>query len=267
MPGPGPGRRGFGRPVEELDRPDRPVPQTQFRALPPTAPDTPPSPVADSGTTTDAAPAALAPEGDGSEPTPRASGAAPSATAAAQSGGHPASDAARQDAAAPFAGTRAGSRHPARRSRAPVVADRTSAPAPAEDHRTGAIEDAGGDALRARAMREAKAAQIAVLLSDRLGLRGTDLPAIAPRARRRLPRRRARQLDNVLAGIGAGSPDAAPEPDRFDRDYRRLHAYLDRLDPRRHRARRRANLVAAIAFQMLVVVGLLLAVLRWRGFV
>ena len=108
------------------------------------------------------------------------------------------------------------------------------------------------------------------LMEERLRVSGRDLPARLRRAGRMLPRamrRRARAL--IEAQTMLRTPKLARRVDIAGRqaDAERLAAYLKTLDPAEARKTALIRLAAAIAFNLLVVAGLVLAVLLWRGLI
>lgn len=116
---------------------------------------------------------------------------------------------------------------------------------------------------------EASAAEVAGLLRDRLGVGGRTLADRVARARRRLPPAlRVAAAELVAAQRMAAHPRLARriDPGRVARAHAALVAHLTTID--RAAARRAAALdfVATVGFQILAVIGLVLALLVWRGF-
>lgn len=108
------------------------------------------------------------------------------------------------------------------------------------------------------------------LMEERLRVSGRDLPARLRRAGRMLPRgmrRRARAVIDAQAMLR--NPKLARQVDIAGRqkDAARLVAYLRTLDPAEARKTAVIRLAASIAFNLLVVAGLVLAVLLWRDLI
>ena len=116
---------------------------------------------------------------------------------------------------------------------------------------------------------DALAAEVAGLLKERLGARGTTLSDRVARARRRLPPAlRVAAAELIEAQHMAAHPRLARriDPARVARAHAALVAHLTSID--RATARRVAllDMVATLGFQVLAVSALILAVLVWRGF-
>lgn len=106
-------------------------------------------------------------------------------------------------------------------------------------------------------------------LAERLHLRaGAGLPAKLRAARGRLPRRalaRARELVDARALLASPGAAAALDAGRAHDTCALLERHLDAVPEGKWRRRARAALWGRIALQVLVVILLVLAVLRWRG--
>ncbi len=113
-------------------------------------------------------------------------------------------------------------------------------------------------------------AELADLMRARLGVRGRTLRAALARARHRLPRRiRAR-----AARLAAAEPLARHPKLRLTLDHAalaraaaELRDHLDSIDAAERRKGWWLGVLGGLAFNMLAFLALLLAVLRWRGFV
>ncbi|MCC7319512.1 MAG: hypothetical protein IT542_00885 [Rubellimicrobium sp.] len=109
--------------------------------------------------------------------------------------------------------------------------------------------------------------EIGDLLAARLGLRGGSAGKRLRRAGRLLPRALwpdARFLADAEAM--AANPRLAHlvEPGRLDAATARLRAHLRGVDPRDRRRRRLVGILAVLAFDLLVLAVIGLAVWRWR---
>lgn len=112
-------------------------------------------------------------------------------------------------------------------------------------------------------------AEVSDLLADRMKARGEDMAARLRHVRRRLPRRLRAEADRLAeAEEMAGHPRLAQQL-----DHERLaeaHAVLMRhLAPMGAADRRIGwilSILASVAFNLLLLFALLIAVLIWRGF-
>jgi len=108
------------------------------------------------------------------------------------------------------------------------------------------------------------------LMEERLRVSGRDLPSRLRKAGRMLPRpmrHRTRALIDAQAMLR--NPKLARQVDLAGRqkDAERVAAYLQTLNPAEARKTALIRLAAAIAFNLLVVAGLVVAVLVWRGLI
>lgn len=112
--------------------------------------------------------------------------------------------------------------------------------------------------------------RVAALMEERLGARGTGLEAKLHRAGRHLPRKvRAAGAELAQAAAMAQNPKLLLQIDH-DATARAYDICVKHLGTISARARRRDGLMAmatSIAFSVLAVALILLAVLRWRGFI
>jgi septal ring factor EnvC (AmiA/AmiB activator) len=112
--------------------------------------------------------------------------------------------------------------------------------------------------------------RVAGLLSEKLGARGRNLEGRLAHARRELPRRVRRSGEALVAAQKMGAnPKLAMRVDGEDvsNSYAAISRYLVSIDAAAVKSRKRFNLMASVAAQFLMVVGLLVAVLMWRGFI
>lgn len=113
-------------------------------------------------------------------------------------------------------------------------------------------------------------AELADLMRARLGVRGPTLRAVLARARHRLPRRiRARAARLAEAEPLARHPKLRLTLDHaaLARAAAELRGHLDAMDLAERRRGWWLGVLGGLAFNMLLLAGLLLALLRWRGFV
>jgi hypothetical protein len=115
----------------------------------------------------------------------------------------------------------------------------------------------------------AMADEVAALLAGRLGARGRTLARRLRRAGRRLPRHVAREARYLAqADDLARNPRLLRmiDPDRVIRAHALLRDHLRGIDPAAARLTRILGILAVIAFNLLVLAALLLALLAWRGY-
>ncbi len=115
----------------------------------------------------------------------------------------------------------------------------------------------------------ALADEVAGLIGERLGVRGSTLAHRVSRVRRRLPPDlRVAAADLVDAQHMAANPRLARriDPNRVARAHAALVAHLTSIDRSAARRATVLDMIATLGFQVLVVVALLLVVLVWRGF-
>ena len=108
------------------------------------------------------------------------------------------------------------------------------------------------------------------LLADKLGARGPTLSSQVRKARRRLPRRLRRDAHALLrAETMARHPRLARlvDPREVARSQARLSRHLGRIDPRAIRRDRAKNAAAGVGLILLATFALVVALLRWRGYV
>lgn len=111
---------------------------------------------------------------------------------------------------------------------------------------------------------------IAALMEERMGIRGDGFEAKLARAGRRLPRRLRREGALLAeARALAEHPRLARRVDlrRLRKAARALERHLERIDAGKRRTTARINWLAGNALNILIVLGLLVAVIAWRGLV
>ena len=113
-----------------------------------------------------------------------------------------------------------------------------------------------------------KVAHLNTLLEQKLSLRKGSLGKRADRAGRRLPkwvRRNLHQIDQ--AHSMAGNPRLARliDAQALEKAYAAAERHLASIDPKERRKDRLLGLLGALAFNLLLLAALLLAVLRWQG--
>lgn len=107
------------------------------------------------------------------------------------------------------------------------------------------------------------------LLDERLRVRGQSLSRQLQRAGRLLPRRLRRDGRTLVEAQSlTGHPTLGMMLDRaqLGAAHRRLVTHLEAIDPVEARKTRAIRLAATIAFNLLIVLALLVAVLAWQGF-
>ena len=117
---------------------------------------------------------------------------------------------------------------------------------------------------------DAKAEALAQLMEDRLGLRGDGFAAKLKRAGRRLPRRIRRDGAVIVEALALQAhPKLSRRVDeaQLARAVTHLDRFLRSIDPWERRKGAMLNWLAGLAFSLLVVAGLVVVVLRWRGLV
>ena len=113
--------------------------------------------------------------------------------------------------------------------------------------------------------------ELATLMRERLGVRlGDGFEAKVRHAGRRLPRWARRQAAVIVEALALEThPKLAQQVDqrKVNKAFKDLRYFLERQDPRSRRKNRILDLIAAIAFVIFVTIGLVLAVMVWRGLV
>jgi hypothetical protein len=115
-----------------------------------------------------------------------------------------------------------------------------------------------------------KSAHLNALLEQKLGLRKGALARRADRAGRRLPawvRRNLHQIDQ--AQRMADHPRLARMLDTaaLNKAYLAAVEHLNSIDPKERRKDRLLSMASSLAFNLLLLAALLLAVLRWQGMI
>ena len=115
---------------------------------------------------------------------------------------------------------------------------------------------------------DARLDQLAVLMEERLGVRGDGFEEKLARAGRMLPRRLRREGALLVeARAMAGHPKLGRQVDtrRLNKAARALERHLERVDGTQRRITLVINWLAGNAFNLLLVAVLVVAVLAWRG--
>ena len=117
---------------------------------------------------------------------------------------------------------------------------------------------------------QSRTKRLVELMEKHLGTRGPTLERALRRAGRRLPRglrdkgqllveaERMAEHPRLMQRVDAAAVDAA---------FRDLSDHLRTIDRAEARKTRTLNIAAALAFNLLLVVALLIAFLRWRGLI
>jgi len=114
---------------------------------------------------------------------------------------------------------------------------------------------------------EDQAAHISALLKDRLGVRGRDLESRLRRAGRLLPRDVRRDAQTLIDAVRLqANPKLARMVDEasVQRAFDNSETYLQSVDVSKRRTDRVIGVLATIAFHILVVGAIFLAVAVWR---
>ena len=112
-------------------------------------------------------------------------------------------------------------------------------------------------------------AEVSNLLADRMKARGDDLAARLRHVRRRLPRRLRPEADRLAEAEGmAGHPRLVHQldHDRLAQAHAALVRHLAPMGAADRRIGRLLSVLGSIAFNLLALFALLIAVLIWRGF-
>ncbi len=112
--------------------------------------------------------------------------------------------------------------------------------------------------------------ELSNLMRTKLGVRGKSLSAQIERATRRFPRRLRRDLEPfILADSYQGHPRLMQTLDQgeLDMGFERLQAHLLDMDLSGRRTRRFKRAMGSFMINMVIILSLLYAVLRWREFV
>lgn len=117
---------------------------------------------------------------------------------------------------------------------------------------------------------EPRAEKLAQLMEERLGLGGDGFAAKLGRAGRSLPRRIRRDGAVIVEALALQAhPKLSRQIDeaRLNRAFTHIERYLRAIDPWERRKGLLLNWLAGLAFSLLVVAGLLIAAMRWRGMI
>ncbi len=115
---------------------------------------------------------------------------------------------------------------------------------------------------------EALAEDLEVRMGETLGLTRGDFAARVARAGRLLPRavrRDAKELGAALELAAHPKLRRRVDEEATQAAYQRVRAHLDTVDPKARRTNFVLGILAGLAFNILLAVGLLLAFLHWRG--
>lgn len=113
-----------------------------------------------------------------------------------------------------------------------------------------------------------KSEALGALLRAKLGLRGKTLAAQFRAAGRRLPKRMHREGQLILTALEKlPHPKLAVTIDqaRVNSAFTNLNHHLEAIDPADRRKGKILGWLGGVVFNLILVAGLLLAVLRWQG--
>ncbi len=112
------------------------------------------------------------------------------------------------------------------------------------------------------------AAELSLLLHQKLGVKGGGLAEKVSRAGRLLPKRvRRKALEVAEAADRAASPKLARQNDMdaLIRAHDEVAHHLDKIDPGYRRRGRLLNFAGTVAFILLMVFGVVVTLLVWGG--
>jgi len=116
----------------------------------------------------------------------------------------------------------------------------------------------------------ATCARLNDLLHRQIGARGQDFETSLRYAGRLLPRGvrlAGGRIVDLAAQLENQKIARVTDAEALARDVAIVERYLTRQNPKTRKARARANMAAGLAFQIAVVIALVIFVLRWRGLV
>ena len=108
------------------------------------------------------------------------------------------------------------------------------------------------------------------LMAKHLGVKAKSFERACKRAGRRIPRplrKPAARLTDALQMAQNPKLQRYLDARALDADYQALHAWLSEKDHAEERKTRRLNLLALVALQLLLIAGVLVAFLNWRGLI
>lgn len=115
-----------------------------------------------------------------------------------------------------------------------------------------------------------KAAQVAELMKERLGVRGKDLAAKLRHVGRRMPKRLKQDAAFLVESCGlAENPKLSRmiDHERVDRAHKSCMDFLQSIDVVDRRKGVALGILGSLALSLIVVTALVLTVLVWRGFI
>lgn len=114
-----------------------------------------------------------------------------------------------------------------------------------------------------------KAETLSRLLGERLRIRGRTFEQRLVRAGRLLPRRlrhQGRRLAEAQAMAAHPKLARLPDLEAIDAAYADLRKHLEAIDPAERRKGAILNWLGALAVNLIAMTTILVAILRWRGF-
>ncbi len=108
------------------------------------------------------------------------------------------------------------------------------------------------------------------MIGERLRVRGKDFQTRVKKAGRLLPRpvrRAAGELVEAHSMIENPVLAKVVDADAVHRAYQTCTRYLSDVDPVAARSRKRYNLASLVSLQVILVAGLAIAVMQWRGLI
>lgn len=117
---------------------------------------------------------------------------------------------------------------------------------------------------------QAELDRVSALLREKLGVRGRSFAVRLRRAGRALPtpaQRAGRELIATQALIAHPKLRRQVDEGQVRRALREVQAGLDPIDPRDRRKGLLLGLTGSVVFNLIVVVGAVIVLLRWRGLI
>lgn len=117
---------------------------------------------------------------------------------------------------------------------------------------------------------ETKIAQLCALAHEKFGVRSDQLDVVMRKLGRRVPKRIHKHAEVLLsAQASLGHPTLAMMLDekKITQSYKAIAEHLKSIDPKLRRKNKMLDVLASMAFSILVVFALMILVLVWRGLI
>jgi len=115
---------------------------------------------------------------------------------------------------------------------------------------------------------ETKIAHLCALAREKFGVRSDQLDVVMRKLGRRVPKRIHKHAEVLLsAQASLGHPTLAMMVDekKITQSYKAIAEHLKSIDPKLRRKNKMLDILASMAFSVLVVFALMILVLVWRG--